>query len=211
MSPADWHVAIICCQDHNKIIDPSQPRAVSPQFPAGHIGAPTVHDAAGTSLHVPQERRLFVTMCGDAVAGQASYVLRVEERVQVSIGIDMDYSEFFAEAIPFAELVDTPLEDQVSLYQRTLGLDRMVNNFANLLGIPQENVKVACVHPPGEPCCSLEHMILNLCNSLTRKRHRRSTNDGVGTEVELEINPPNALNETGNEVLYQVRVLLAWA
>lgn len=160
---------------------------------------PSVSSSRGTHALFPQDRRFYMTLCGDGQSGSASYVIRVEESIQVSVTIDMDYSEFFAEEIP--DLDGTPLEDRISLYQRTLGLDRMVNNFALLLSVPQENIKVACVHVVGEPCIPLELMLATGGSNPTGGRRRRAAGSGP-TAVEFEIRASNPLNETGEDAAY---------
>jgi plastocyanin len=168
--------------DHLKLIDGSLPTVTSP---------------GGTSVLIPQERRMHMTICGHD-SGEASYVMRVEERVQVTVAIDMDYSEFFAEEIP--DMENTPLlEDRITLYQRTFGLDRMVNNFALLLDIPMDSIRVACVHAVGEPCIPLELMLATGGYNPTGGRNRRA---GENTAIEMEIVAPNPLNETGDQSLY---------
>merc|ERR1719272_1813964 len=158
---------------------------------------PTVTSPGGTSVLIPQERRMHMTICGHD-SGEASYVMRVEERVQVTVAIDMDYSEFFAEEIP--DMDNTPLlQDRITLYQRTLGLDRMVNNFALLLDIPMDSIRVACVHEVGQPCIPLELMLATGGYNPAGGRNRR---DVGGTAVEMEITAPNPLNETGDQSLY---------
>ena len=173
--------------DHLKLLDGSLPTIASP---------------GGTHVLVPQDRRLYLTICGHE-SGEASYVMRVEERVQVTVAIDMDYSEFYAEEI--SEMRNTPLiADRITLYQRTLGLDRMVSNFALLLGIPLHTIKVACVHKVGEPCVPLE-LMLATGGSLGRRNRRSSDPEAPlnTTAIEFEVTPPNPTNETGDEQVYE--------
>ena len=173
--------------DHLKLLDGSLPTIASP---------------GGTHVLVPQDRRLYMTICGHE-SGEASYVMRVEERVQVTVAIDMDYSEFYAEEI--SEMRNTPLiADRITLYQRTLGLDRMVSNFALLLGIPLHTIKVACVHKVGEPCVPLE-LMLATGGSLGRRNRRSSDPEAPlnTTAIEFEVTPPNPTNETGDEQVYE--------
>eukprot|EP00040_Diaphanoeca_grandis_P038054 m.254594 g.254594 ORF g.254594 m.254594 type:complete len:1056 (-) comp33919_c0_seq1:113-3280(-) len=166
---------------------------------------PTVNSAPGTNVMLPLQRRLYVTMCGSGEYGYAEYLLRVEERVQVTVAINMDFSEFYAEEIP--DLQQTPLENRVALFQRTFGLDRMVNNFALLLNIPMDNIKIACVHEVGQPCIPLELMLATGgYNPSGRNRRDRHARAAGGTAIELEIVPLYSVNETGNETLYQENV-----
>lgn len=162
---------------------------------------PTVNSPRGTHLLHPQERRFYITLCG-GFNGATSYVLRVEERVQVSVSMELSFSEFFAESVP----QQATIEQTVELYERTTGLEALVNNMALLLSIPQSTIKVACVHAAGQPCVPLELMLAG-----ARKRALRSSEGGARyfrravsdpTVLELNISAPNPVNATGNSTAY---------
>jgi hypothetical protein len=172
--------------DHRKLSDGTKPSASS---------------AAGTNLLDPQHSSFHLAMCGDP-GGQASYVVRVREAVQVTMEIEMTFAEFFAEA-PQETAGDTGFKDE-SLYQRTSGLDRMVNNFATLLEIPSSKIKVVCVHPVGQPCIPNElEALLGGYNPSDGRRDRRRSASASTLQVEMEVVPPNPVNDTGSSAKYE--------
>jgi len=161
---------------------------------------PTVSSNPGTNVLDPQARKFFMTACG-APGGKATYVLRVKEAVQVTMEIEMSLAEFFAEEIPTQQEIDAA-GGSVGLVQRTTGLDRLVNNFAMLLDIPSSKIKVVCIHKPGEPCIPDElAALLGGFNVGGRRRSRRAGDSGA-YQVEMEIVPPNSVEETGDDELY---------
>lgn len=95
---------------------------------------PTLTDRSGTNMMDPQERMLYITLCGGA---NNAFWLDYGSLVQVTAEISMTVDEFFA------------TEDQNS---RTTGTDAFITNVALLLDIPHSQIKVACVHEVGQPC-----------------------------------------------------------
>jgi hypothetical protein len=192
---------------------------------------PTVLDEAGTNVLDPQERRLHFTVCGD-LSGAASYIIRVSEAVQVNMEIEMSMEEFFAEApitveaggIGGGQWDITPHDaSQVvikddRLYSRTVALEKMVTGMTLLLSIPRSKVKVVCVHEVGEPCIpDILNELLNGFNPTGGRDRRDDTTNstlkralrGTGNvQVEFDINPPHAANETGDAESYAEN--LAW-
>jgi len=164
---------------------------------------PTVSSAPGTNVLDPQARRFFMNACG-AAGGKAEYMLRVKEAVQVTMEIEMSLAEFFAEEIPTQAEIDAA-GGSVGLVQRTTGLDRLVNNFAQLLSIPSSKIKVVCIHKAGEPCIPDElSALLGGFNVGGRARSRRAdSSSGTGAyQVEMDIVPPNSVEDTGDDSLY---------
>lgn len=155
---------------------------------------PTATSPRGTNLLHPQQRRFYLTVCG-GFDGATSYLLRVEERVQVSVTVDLSFAEFFAEGVP----QQNTIEETVEVYERTTGLEQLVNNMATLLEIPQSSIKVACVHAAGQPCIPLELML-----ATGGFRHRGRVSRAVDpTVVEFNITAPNPVENTGDEATYQ--------
>ena len=175
--------------DPRKLIDGTLPTSASP---------------AGTNVLDPQSRRLYLTMCG-AKGGNAKYTLRVKEAVQVTMAIEMDFEEFFAET----KAADDPNKKLAalpeSLYQRTVGLERLVNNLAKLLTIPRNKIKVACVHRIGEPCIPNELTALFGGYNPTRGKRAAGASASVARRaaptwnVVMDVVPPFAVNETGSD------------
>jgi len=127
----------------------------------------------------------------------------------------MSYAEFFSEQK--AEEGDPGFvagPGSEELYQRTSGLEKFVNNFRLMLDIPASQIKVACVHPIGEPCIpNILGKMLGGYNPYTRRLRRDggagAREDSVGAwKVETEIIPPNGVNETGSGGAYAENV--AW-
>ena len=114
---------------------------------------PTITDPAGTNMVHPQERRLYLTMCGSE-SGDSVYWISYGSQVLVTATLKMTIDEFFA----------TESKDG-----RTKGTDAFVSNIATLLQIDVSQIKVTCVHPPGKPCIPLE----------AERRARRATDDGA--------------------------------
>jgi len=164
---------------------------------------PTVTSPRGTNALDPQQRRFYATLCGgfSNTGGAVSYTLRVEERVQVSLTVDMSFEEFFVEAVP----PQPTIQETVELFQRTTGLEQLVNNMATLLEIDLDRIRVACVHAAGEPCIPLELMLATGGSAPGGgRRERRSVSDP--SVIEFQVTPPNAVNETGNQTVYQENV-----
>ena len=140
---------------------------------------PTVSDPSGTNLHHPQERMLYVTLCGGS---NNAFWMVYTSKIQVTATIAMTVDEFFATEDPNT---------------RTTGTDSFITNVALLLGIPHSQIKVTCVHAPGDPCIPL-------------RRARRATDDPSGADaaagvvVEFEIEAPQTTidDETGEETSF---------
>jgi hypothetical protein len=111
---------------------------------------PTVTDPEGTNMMHPQDRQVYVTLCG---GGGSVFWVNYGSQVMVTAVLKMSVDEFFA-----TEFSDT----------RTKGTDAFVMNIATLLQIDASQIKVTCVHHPGKPCIPLE----------AERRVRRAT-DGV--------------------------------
>jgi len=163
---------------------------------------PTSTSRAGTNVLDPQSRRFYLTMCGTK-GGNAAYTLRVKEAVQVTMAIEMDFEEFFAETKasddPNKKLAELP----ESLYQRTVGLERLVNNLATLLTVPRNKIKVACVHKIGEPCIPNELTSLFGGYNPTKRVRRDISHLLVRRKtptwnVVMDVVPPYSVNETGS-------------
>jgi plastocyanin len=139
---------------------------------------PTATDVSGTNLHHPQERMLYVTLCGGE---NNAFWMDYTSTIQVTATLAMTVDAFFA------------TEDPNS---RTTGMDSFVTNVALLLGIPHSQIKVACVHYVGQPCIPL------------RRARRATGDDAavdesVGLEVEFEIAAPEtALTDAGEETSF---------
>ena len=160
---------------------------------------PPKSSAAGTNVYDPQSKRFHLTMCGTK-GGSAEYTLRVKESVQVTMAIEMDFEEFFAETKAADDANKNLAKLPESLYQRIVGLERLVNNLANLLTIPRNKIKVACVHKIGEPCIPSELTSLFGGYNPSGGRHGRARRAG-GTStwnVGMELIPPFQVNETGS-------------
>ena len=110
-------------------------------------GRPTSGDAPGTHVLDPQERFLHITLCGGSNKG---FWLDYGTNIQVTATIAMTMEEFFATNIADARTAQ----------------ETFVNTIALLLAIPLSQIKVACVHPVGQPC-------------LGRRRQRRASNANV--------------------------------
>lgn len=182
---------------------------------------PSLNMARGSHTLDPQAQRFYVTICGGAggfgrnrrspittnkerAAGYSTYVLRVREAVQVTVEIEMSFAEFFNE-IPDLEASDP---DSVSLQQRTTGLDRMVNNFGELLTIPKDRIKVVCVHNVGEPCIpeELSRLLGGFNPTGGRARSRRAAaTRSAGSEalqIQMDFEPPHPLEASGDPDAY---------
>lgn len=169
-----------------------------------HTGSayPTATSPRGTHLLQTDERRFYLTLCG-GFNGATTYVLRVEERVQISVGFELSFSEFFAESVPQQATIGQTIE----LYERTTGLEALVISMATLLSIPQSSIKVACVHAAGQPCIPLELMLAGARRRASRStagNHRTRLTRAVAdpTVLELNISAPNSVNQTGNTSAY---------
>ena len=57
---------------------------------------PTTTSPGGTYANNPQKRKVYLTMCGHP-SGSAVYMLRVMETIQVTMQVEMTFSEFFSE------------------------------------------------------------------------------------------------------------------
>jgi hypothetical protein len=101
---------------------------------------PTVDDPPGTNLVSTQDRMLFITMCGHT-SGHRVYWMSYGDLVQVTVTIRQSIDEFFAAQDPNS---------------RTTATDAFVSNIAQLLEIDESQIKVTCVHLPGEPCIPLD-------------------------------------------------------
>jgi plastocyanin len=123
---------------------------------------PTIEDQSGTNLMSPQERMLYITLCGGSSNG---FWIDYGSLVQVTAEIQMTVDEFFA------------TEETES---RTKGTDAFITNVALLLNIPQSQIKVACVHAVGEPCIP----------DGARRNRREVQGQGSKTAVEFEISAP---------------------
>jgi hypothetical protein len=106
--------------------------------------APTVGDPSGTHLHHPQDRLLYITLCGGGGGGGGGgstvYWLDYTSAIQVTATVALTVDEFFATNDPAT---------------RTTGADAFVSNIAMLLNIPFSTIKITCVHLPGQPCIPL--------------------------------------------------------
>ena len=156
--------------------------------PKGETGAmPTVDDPSGTNLHHPQERKLYVTLCGGP---QNAFWIDYTSKIQVTATIAMTVDEFFATEDPNT---------------RTTGTDSFITNVALLLGIPNSQIKVTCVHAPGEPCIPMRRSRRATGGDAAEERQNGQEDEAeVGVVVEFEIEAPVTTidEETGEEVSF---------
>jgi hypothetical protein len=142
---------------------------------------PTIADPSGTNLHHPQERKLYVTLCGGA---NNAFWLDYTSKIQVTATLAMTVDEFFATEDPNT---------------RTTGTDSFIANMALLLGIPHSQIKVTCVHAPGEPCIPLRRARRATSESATSEG---ATTGGVVVEFEIEAPETAVDGETGEETSF---------
>jgi hypothetical protein len=135
---------------------------------------PSKNTDAGTNLLNPQERYLYVTVGGS----KQEYKFIGTDSIQVNTKVQMSVEEFFGGAGDNAETL-------------------LITNFATLLGIPANRIKVACVHKPGCPCLTSGQDASSYC---TAARDRRQ----AGLTFVLEVAP-----ETDLTIAYSSATLAA--